>query len=265
MQMIQIPKIIHYCWFGSEEPDFVRKNVANWRLMCPEFEIKKWDNSNFDVNCDPYVADAASLGQWAFVSDVARLMAISQKGGIYLDTDVILKKNLSELIEDVESTNSSAFFALEFPGRANTGLGFGGTKGNKVIDDILSTYTNRRFRDNDGKHIKITTVDIVSDYLHRLGLNLSGKKQILSASEDESVLILPTTCFPNSFGAKKKDLQSVHVIGIHENHGSWKNNQSGLHHFISLHVIKLKMVTRLFLDKLFGYGTYDRLKQILNF
>ena len=44
-----IPKIIHYCWFGGKElPIEVKKCIASWRKMCPDYEIIRWDESNFD-------------------------------------------------------------------------------------------------------------------------------------------------------------------------------------------------------------------------
>ena len=59
---------------------------------------------------------------WAFVSDYARLKIIYDYGGIYLDTDVELIKNLDEVLK------YKAFFAQQQSGEINTGLGFGAEK-----------------------------------------------------------------------------------------------------------------------------------------
>lgn len=49
-----IPKIIHYCWFGGKELLIeVKKCIASWRKMCPDYEIIRWDESNFDVGQHP--------------------------------------------------------------------------------------------------------------------------------------------------------------------------------------------------------------------
>lgn len=88
-----IPKIIHYCWFGGKElPIEVKKCIASWRKMCPDYEIIRWDESNFDVGQHPFVREAYKAKVWAFVSDYARLKVVYDNGGIYLDTDVELRK-----------------------------------------------------------------------------------------------------------------------------------------------------------------------------
>ena len=89
-----IPKIIHYCWFGGKElPIEVKKCIASWRKMCPDYEIIRWDESNFDVGQHPFVREAYKAKAWAFVSDYARLKVVYDNGGIYLDTDVETLRN----------------------------------------------------------------------------------------------------------------------------------------------------------------------------
>ena len=41
-----IPKVIHYCWFGGKpEPEAVMRCIASWRSCCPDYEIKRWDET----------------------------------------------------------------------------------------------------------------------------------------------------------------------------------------------------------------------------
>ena len=83
-----IPKIIHYCWFGGNPlPTDVKRCIESWKKMCPDYEIKRWDESNFDVNAHPFTKAAYEAKAWAFVSDYARLKVVCDNGGIYLDTD----------------------------------------------------------------------------------------------------------------------------------------------------------------------------------
>ena len=43
-------KIIHYCWFGgAEKSDIINKCIESWHKFCPDFEIKEWNETNFDV------------------------------------------------------------------------------------------------------------------------------------------------------------------------------------------------------------------------
>ena len=64
-----IPKIIHYCWFGGNPlPELAKKCIASWKIYCPDYEIKEWNESNFDLNCYDYVREAYESKKWAFVS-----------------------------------------------------------------------------------------------------------------------------------------------------------------------------------------------------
>ena len=45
-----IPRTIHYCWFGDKEkPAEVLRMIANWQKHCPGYEIKEWNENNFDI------------------------------------------------------------------------------------------------------------------------------------------------------------------------------------------------------------------------
>lgn len=72
-----IPKIIHYCWFGrGEKPELAKKCIASWRKFCPDFEIREWNEDNFDIHCCPYVEEAYASKKYAFVTDYVRLYAM---------------------------------------------------------------------------------------------------------------------------------------------------------------------------------------------
>lgn len=74
-----IPKKIHYCWFGrGKKPKLARKCLDSWTKYLPDYEIKEWNEDNFDLNRYPYVREAYDNHKYAFVSDVARLHPMSQ-------------------------------------------------------------------------------------------------------------------------------------------------------------------------------------------
>lgn len=80
-----IPKIIHYCWFGGNpKPEIVNRCIESWRKFCPDWEIREWNETNFDVNAVTYMKEAYDMKKWAFVSDIARLLIIYQSGGSIL-------------------------------------------------------------------------------------------------------------------------------------------------------------------------------------
>lgn len=136
----KIPKIIHYCWFGNGEmPEILQKCMESWREKCPEYEIKLWDENNFNVNSLQYTREAYKQKKYAFVSDVARLWAVYNDGGIYLDTDVMLKTSLDEWLK------YDAVFAADDTMYINTGLGFAAMKNNKLVKAILDDYNTKEF------------------------------------------------------------------------------------------------------------------------
>ena len=135
-----INKVIHYCWFGGNAlPEDVLKCIDSWKNYCPDYEIKQWNEKNFDVNQNDYIKEAYQEKKWAFVSDYARLKIIYDQGGIYLDTDVELIKSLDDLLYN------KCFFGTETSEVIATGLGLGAEKGNKFIKMMLDEYEGAHF------------------------------------------------------------------------------------------------------------------------
>ena len=95
-----IPKIIHYCWFGRKAlPRSAKKCIESWKKYLPDYEIKEWNEDNFDVNMIPYTQEAYSAKRYAFVSDYARFYILYHYGGIYFDTDVEVIKPIDDILE----------------------------------------------------------------------------------------------------------------------------------------------------------------------
>ena len=141
-----IPKIIHYCWFGgNEKPEVIKKCIASWKEKCPDYEIKEWNESNFDVSINRYTKEAYDSKKWAFVSDYARLWIVYHYGGIYLDTDVELLKGLDDLLQ------YEVFMFFQNEVLVNTGQGFGGVKHHWLIKQIMDDYNNKCFIKSDGQ------------------------------------------------------------------------------------------------------------------
>ena len=97
-----IPKVIHYCWFGDNPyPEVVKECMQSWKAMCPDYEIRCWNEENFDYKSCNYAREAYDVQKWAFVSDYARLKILEEYGGVYVDTDVVL-----EIPQDIIGTSS---------------------------------------------------------------------------------------------------------------------------------------------------------------
>lgn len=78
-----IPNIIHYCWFGRNPlPVLALKCIESWKKFLPDYEIKEWNEDNYDVHKIPYISQAYDAKKFAFVSDYARFDILYQYGGI---------------------------------------------------------------------------------------------------------------------------------------------------------------------------------------
>lgn len=144
-----IPKIIHYCWFGGKPlSKEALKCIDSWKKYAPDFEIKEWNESNYDVNKNKYIKEAYQAKKFAFVSDFARLDILYSEGGIYLDVDVELLKPVDDLL------NSHAFFGKQtvFNGKwlVNTGLGCGAEANAPIIKELIDDYSEVIFIKEDG-------------------------------------------------------------------------------------------------------------------
>ncbi len=164
-----IPKIIHYCWFGGKEvPQSTKKYIESWKKFLPGYEIKRWDESNFEVNAIKYTREAYAAKKYAFVSDYARFWILFNYGGLYFDTDVEVIKPLEDIISKgaylgVESQNDTTITVAP-------GLGFGAEAGNKLLGRMIDLYQTFHFLNEDGTPclkniVQITTEELLSNGL----------------------------------------------------------------------------------------------------
>ncbi|MCH7396514.1 mannosyltransferase [Belliella sp. DSM 107340] len=139
-----------------------KRCMASWKKYCPDFQIKLWNENNFDVNYCEFTSEAYKLGKYAFVSDVARLYALQQEGGIYMDTDMLLLKPFPEnLLEKM------VFVGKETPKFLNAAV-IGSESNTLFLEKGLQFYSNLTFGE---KRILIPQVmnEIYSKMIESLG------------------------------------------------------------------------------------------------
>ncbi len=179
-----IPKVIHYCWFGQGPlPELATRCIASWKEHCPDYEIKRWDETNVDLSSVDYMREAYEEKAWGFVPDVARLQIVYEQGGIYLDTDVELVRSLDHLLED------HAFVGIENSRHINLGLGFGAEAGHPLIGELLSAYRDRHFRRADGTLDRTASPALQHPDFVRNGFNGRDAKQT----------VLEATIYPTEY------------------------------------------------------------------
>lgn len=210
-----IPKKIHYCWFGNNPmPKLLKKCLKTWKKKCPDYEIIKWDESNFDINCSKFVKDAYDNKAWAFVSDVARLMIIYENGGIYLDTDVELYKSLDSLLD------CDAFFGFQqADNQINTGLCFGAKKNSKIIKKMINKYDDIDF--NLSKKSEFICPILNSKVIFDNGFTVSNKIQNIN-----NVVVYPAKYFDPIAPGNSKNLLSPESFSIHHYSATWTNKSN---------------------------------------
>lgn len=169
-----IPKILHYCWFGDKA--IPKKNLQwmkSWEKFCPDYKIIEWNERNYDVSKNRYMFEAYKAKKWAFVPDYARLDIIYQHGGIYLDTDIELVKNLDEFLYQ------EAFCGFENEKAIAFGLGFGAKKHFNILKEIMNDYRDLSFKNLDGSLNLTASPFYLTNVMRRFGLKLNGKYQIV--------------------------------------------------------------------------------------
>ena len=173
-----IPKVIHYCWFGRNPlPKMAVKCIASWRKFLPDYEIKEWNEDNFDVNIIPYTRDAYADGKYAFVSDYARFWILYHYGGVYFDTDVEVIKQMDDIIE------RGPFMGLEIAGRNGKiapVLGLSCESGNPVYKIILDGFAALDYHLPDGTRNPYTMIPMVTDIMKEKGLTATGQVEEVS-------------------------------------------------------------------------------------
>lgn len=215
-----IPKIIHYCWFGDNSiPEKYQKYIDSWKKYCPDYEIRLWNEENYDFTRNQYAYEAYNSKQWAFVSDYARLDIIYKYGGIYLDTDVELIKPIDELV------NEGGFICFQNPIEVTTGLGFGAEAGNSCIKAMLDIYNDRKFINEDGSFNRIPCPAANTVGLLDLGLKIDNPwcKDIQYL---KGIRVLPEDYF-NPLNRDKLTLHITHnTVAIHHYAASWNTKFS---------------------------------------
>lgn len=206
----RIPKIIHYCWFGGNSmPKCFIDNIDTWKKFCPDYEIKQWNEINYDITKNKYMLQAYDKKKWGFVPDYARLDIVASQGGIYLDTDVKMLKSFDSLLQ------FGLFCGFESTKRVNFGQGFGAIKGHYVIEEMRQEYEDLEFINPDGTMNIEPSPVYQTRTLRKHGLLVNGRLQQL-----DDMIIFPSEYFSplNEFGY---GLPTVNSFSIHQYDGSW--------------------------------------------
>ena len=182
---MKIPKVIHYCWFGGNPlSDSAVKCIESWKKFLPDYQLIEWNENNFNIEKLEYTKEAYVAEKYAFVSDVARIEALYQHGGIYMDTDVEVLKTFTPLLDarcilgmEEKEYVATSFMAFE--------------KEHPLVKQFLNLYESISFFDKNGQIITGTNVAKLTNLLIEKGFVQENYYQEL----EEGIKIYPKEFF----------------------------------------------------------------------
>jgi Glycosyltransferase sugar-binding region containing DXD motif len=205
-----IPKIIHYCWFGGNpKSTLILKCIASWQKYLPDYELMEWNEQSFDVFANLYTKQAFEHKKWAFVSDYARLYALYNHGGIYLDTDVEIFQNLDIFLQH---TFFSGFEKTYKGGLSPITALIGAQKKHVLISELLAAYNECSFIDTDNPN----KLDLTTN-THRISQHLIQAYQV-KINDTYQVLQHDVHIYPSNYFCN----YGHNTYAVHHFSASWK-------------------------------------------
>lgn len=224
-------------------PDLALKCIDSWKKYLPEYELRLWNEDNYDIDSNKFVKEAYRNKKYAFVTDVVRLYALYNYGGIYMDTDVEVLRPLDDFLK------YPAFSGFEVEEAIPTGI-MGAENGSTWAKRELDYYNDLSFILPNGAFNTKPNVQIITEHALTHGLIPNGQFQIVN----DELAIFPKEYFcPKSYVDGQIYLTD-NSYTIHHFAGSWHNEDALL--------IKLK---KMFGDK-WGirlYKTKNLIRKVL--
>lgn len=225
--MNNIPKIIHYCWFGSSDySEKIKKCIKSWEEKLQGYRIVLWNEKNFNVNENRFTKQAFDNKKFAFVSDYVRLWALEKYGGIYLDVDVEVIKPFDDVLDQ------SLIIALDDLGDV-TGAFIAAKKNHPFIIMMREKYDNMSFILPDGSLNMVVNNIWIQEELVKYGYKRVNKKQMLSSE----IMVFPNEYFHAKSLISGKIHQTENTHCIHHHTLLWVSKKTKIIRFIRMRIM----------------------------
>ena len=235
-----IPKIIHYCWFGKGlMPKSQKDCIKGWQKLMPDYQFMRWDETNFDVNFCPYTKESYKKKKYAFVADVARMVALAEYGGVYLDTDVEVFQRFDrfldlnffsgvELYREFETEHIAERFLLpdgtpkqkdvDVPRLEVLTSSMGCCAQSPLVMDVLDYYKNihvtGELADDFRKYVNFDR--LVARFLTHYGFRYKNETQYLK----DGMVVYGTGVFGHAFCPDER-----YEVSYHHNASTWESER----------------------------------------
>ena len=201
-----IPKIIHYCWISDEKnmPDDIKQCIESWHKYLPDYKFINWNDTNFDWNICKFTEICRKNNKYAFCSDYIRFWSLYNYGGIYLDSDVLVKKSFDDLLNlDRIITKEVQYTENDY---IETAI-IGSKKNDEVIKIILDYYNNINITEKYKKYKLIVSPHIASKLIKNK-YKIEVINEILNNDNKSILYVLNVNKF---FNLDSKDAYAQHL------------------------------------------------------
>ncbi|MCC0643741.1 MULTISPECIES: glycosyltransferase [unclassified Clostridioides] len=224
-----IPKKIHYVWFGGPKGNIENICINSWKEKLPEYEIVEWNEKNFDIEKEikgnKFLEECYKRKLWAFISDYTRIRVLYEQGGVYMDTDMQILKDITPLLE-----NNRLICGYEDDGEYMNAAIVGVEKGHPFFKDLLEYYEKEVLTSSLFTIPKVMTYLMEKNYKkidqnnYEEGIRVYDKEYFYPFGFKED--FTPECITENTYGihwwgkswAKKRNyfLESKHLTGVNK-------------------------------------------------
>ena len=214
-----IPKVIHLCWFSGESyPVEIQVCLDSWKRILPDWRIRVWDRKAAEAIGCRYINEALAAKKWAFAADAVRFYAVYQEGGLYMDSDIFLRKRFDEFIPEHGCATFHERLNREQRQWGLQAAFFMGEAGNEFCRQVYAYYASRPFVKEDGSFDMTISPYVMRDVARGFGLENRDTEQHL-----DGLTLYPTY----HLSPANRYEHHPDAFGVHRIYGSWRERKWG--------------------------------------
>lgn len=233
-------KIIHLCWFsGDEYPPQIKKCIDSWAKVMPDYKVKVWTKEMALATGIDFVREAIEARKWAFAADAIRVYALYNDGGVYMDSDIFVKRRFDEFLTDkvvlfheyhAPMVKQNPEGIIDSEGRkvkdaSYTGCGIQAAfmisqPGQPYIKALLDYYCTHHFLREDGTY----DMTISPSIFCQIAQHMLDYRFIDTEQHSEGVTIYPSKYVAGGVKEVTKDAFAVHCVAHSWYDSNWWEN-----------------------------------------